>query len=239
MAYNAEEEGLLGSKYFVDNPTIDLTKITAMINLDMIGRMSDKKVTIGGTGTSPIFKSILDELEPDYDINIRRNSEGYGPSDHASFYVNNIPVLFFFTGTHTDYHKPSDDWEHINAEGEKQILEMVHDIIYKIDSIDEQLVFTESGPKEASQTRRSFKVTLGLIPSYGSDVEGLEIDGARADGPAGKAGLIKGDIIIEIDGKDIKNIYDYMYRLGELKLGENINVKVRRGENILNLTISL
>ena len=180
-----------------------------------------------------------DELEPYYDINIRRSSEGYGPSDHASFYVNDIPVLFFFTGTHTDYHKPSDDWEHINAEGEKQILEMVHDIIYKIDSIDEQLVFIESGPKEASQTRRSFKVTLGVIPSYGSEVEGLEIDGARADGPAGKAGLIKGDIIIEIEGKDIKNIYDYMYRLGELKPGENINVKVRRGENILNLTVSL
>ena len=239
MAYNAEEEGLLGSKYFVDNPTIDLEKITAMINMDMIGRMSDKKVTIGGTGTSPSFKSILDELEPDYDINIRRSSEGYGPSDHASFYVNEIPVLFFFTGTHTDYHKPSDDWEHINAEGEKQILEMVHDIIYKIDSIDEQLVFTESGPKEASQTRRNFKVTLGVIPSYGSDAEGLEIDGARADGPAGKAGLKKGDIIIEIDGKDIKNIYDYMYRLGELKPGENINVKVRRGENTLNLTVNL
>ena len=239
MAYNAEEEGLLGSKYFVDNPTIDLTKITAMINMDMIGRMSDKKVTIGGTGTSPSFKSILDELEPYYDINIRRSSEGYGPSDHASFYVNDIPVLFFFTGTHTDYHKPSDDWEHINAEGEKQILEMVHDIIYKIDSIDEQLVFTESGPKEASQTRRSFKVTLGVIPSYGSDAEGLEIDGARPDGPAGKAGLKKGDIIIEIDGKDIKNIYDYMYRLGELKPGENINVKIRRGENTLNLTVNL
>ena len=239
MAYNAEEEGLLGSKYFVDNPTIDLTKITAMINMDMIGRMSDKKVTIGGTGTSPSFKSILDELEPYYDINIRRSSEGYGPSDHASFYVNDIPVLFFFTGTHTDYHKPSDDWEQINAEGEKQILEMVHDIIYKIDSIDAQLVFTESGPKEGAQTRRSFKVTLGVIPSYGSEAEGLEIDGARPDGPAGKAGLKKGDIIIEIDGKDIKNIYDYMYRLGELKPGENINVKVRRGENILNLTVNL
>ena len=239
MAYNAEEEGLLGSKYFVDNPTIDLEKITAMINMDMIGRMSDKKVTIGGTGTSPSFKLILDELEPYYDINIRRSSEGYGPSDHASFYVNDIPVLFFFTGTHTDYHKPSDDWEHINAEGEKQILEMVHDIIYKIDSIDEQLVFTESGPKEASQTRRNFKVTLGVIPSYGSDAEGLEIDGARPDGPAGKAGLKKGDIIIEIGGKDIKNIYDYMYRLGELKPGENINVKVRRGENTLNLTVNL
>ena len=116
---------------------------------------------------------------------------------------------------------------------------MVHDIIYKIDSIDEQLVFAESGPKEASQTRRNFKVTLGVIPSYGSEAEGLEIDGARPDGPAGKAGLKKGDIIIEIDGKDIKNIYDYMYRLGELKPGENINLKVRRGENILNLTVNL
>ena len=239
MAYNAEEEGLLGSKYFVDNPTIDLTKITAMINMDMIGRMSDNKVTIGGIGTSPSFKSILDQIELDHEINIRRSSEGYGPSDHASFYVNNIPVLFFFTGTHTDYHKPSDDWEHINAEGTKQILDIVHDIIYKIDSIDDQLVFTEAGPKGPSQSRRSFKVTLGVIPSYGSDAEGLEIDGARPDGPAGKAGLKKGDILIEIDGKEIKNIYDYMYRLGELKPGESINIKVRRGERIIDLTVNL
>ena len=239
MAYNAEEEGLLGSKYFVENPTVDLSKVTAMINMDMIGRMSDNKVTVGGTGTSPSFKSILDEIESDHDIILRRSAEGYGPSDHASFYVNDIPVLFFFTGTHTDYHKPSDDWNHINAVGEKQILHMVHDIIYKIDSFDEQLIFTESGPQAPTQTRRSFKVTLGIIPSYGSEVEGLEIDGARADGPGGKAGLKKGDIIIEIGGKDIKNIYDYMYRLGELNPGESINIKVRRGDRIIDLKVNL
>jgi S1-C subfamily serine protease len=116
---------------------------------------------------------------------------------------------------------------------------MVHDIIYKIDSFDEQLIFTESGPQASTQTRRSFKVTLGIIPSYGSEVEGLEIDGARADGPGGKAGLKKGDIIIEIGGKDIKNIYDYMYRLGELNPGESINIKVRRGDRIIDLKVNL
>lgn len=239
MAYNAEEEGLLGSKYFVKNPTVDLSKITAMINMDMIGRMSEDKITIGGTGTSPQFESILNEVNQNHNLNLKMSKEGYGPSDHASFYVNDVPVLFFFTGTHTDYHKPSDDWQHINAEGEKQIVDLIYDVTLRFSRLKEKPVFTEAGPKESNQTRRSFKVTFGVIPSYGSDAVGLEIDGAKKEGPAGKAGLKKGDIITSIGGKDIKNIYDYMYRLAELKPGETIDVIIIRGGKELTFKVNL
>ncbi len=239
MAYNAEEEGLLGSKYYVNNPTIDLSSVIAMINMDMIGRMSDNKVTIGGTGTSPGFETLLNDVNEKKEMQLKMSPEGYGPSDHASFYINDVPVLFFFTGTHENYHKPSDDWEHINAIGEKQIVDLVYDLTIKLSSLDEKPAFTEAGPKEPNQTRRSFKVTFGVIPSYGSQEEGMEIDGAKKEGPAGKAGMKKGDVIIEIGGKEIKNIYDYMYRLGELKSGDVVEVKIKRGEKVLSLKVTL
>ena len=239
MAYNAEEEGLLGSKYYVNNPTIDLSSVIAMINMDMIGRMSDNKVTIGGTGTSPGFETLLNDVNEKNEMQLKMSPEGYGPSDHASFYINDVPVLFFFTGTHENYHKPSDDWEHINAKGEKQIVDLVYDLTIKLSSLDEKPAFTEAGPKEPTQTRRSFKVTFGVIPSYGSQEEGMEIDGAKKEGPAGKAGMKKGDVIIEIGGKEIKNIYDYMYRLGELNPGDEVDVKIKRGEKVLSLKVTL
>ena len=239
MGYNAEEEGLLGSKYFVNNPTVDLSMIVSMINMDMIGRMSDKKITVGGTGTTSEFEMILKEVNQNHGLQLKMSPEGYGPSDHASFYVNDIPVLFFFTGTHTDYHKPSDDWQHINVQGEKKIVDLIYDLTLKLNNLDEKLAFTEAGPKEPTQSRRSFNVTFGVIPSYGSQAEGLEIDGARKDGPAANAGMLKGDVIIEIGGKEIKNIYDYMYRLGELKSGQTVEVKVLRNNKELLLSINL
>ncbi len=237
MAYNAEEEGLLGSKHFVKNPTVNLESITTMINMDMIGRMTENKIRIGGTGTAPNFEEILNETNTDHSLDLKMSPEGYGPSDHASFYINDIPVLFFFTGTHEDYHKPGDDWDKINQEGEKQIADFIYDLILRLSNLEERPQYTEAGPKEGTLIRRSFKVTFGVLPSYGSQAEGLEIDGTRKDGPAAKAGMLKGDIIIEIEGKEIKNIYDYMYRLAELKKGQTVKVKVRRGEDILELTV--
>lgn len=239
MAYNAEEEGLLGSKYFTKNPTIALGSVAAMINMDMIGRMSENKVTIGGTGTAPNFETLLNNVNKDHNLVLKMSPEGYGPSDHASFYVNDIPVLFFFTGTHDDYHRPSDDWEKINFEGEKQISEFIYETTVRLSALEEKPKFTEAGPKNPQASRRKFKVTFGIIPSYGSQEEGMEIDGAKKDGPAAKAGLKKGDIIVQIGGKEIKNIYDYMYRLAELKKGQVVAVKIRRGDRLLELSIQL
>ncbi len=239
IAFNGEEKGLLGSKYFVKHPTVDLSAIITMINMDMVGRLSENKLSIGGTGTNPQADSLLNSLNADYNLKIKLSSEGYGPSDHASFYINNIPVLFFFTGIHDDYHHPSDDWDKINAEGEKKVADFIHDVVLKLDQSDTRPQFAQAGPKEPQATRRRFKVTFGVLPAYGSQTEGLEIDGTKRDGPAAKAGMLKGDVIIEIEGKEIKNIYDYMYRLAELKKGQTVSVKVRRGEEVLELHLDL
>ena len=239
MGYNAEEQGLLGSKHYVNNPTVPLKNIITMINMDMIGRMSNNKITVGGTGTSSAFDSILNSVEKNHDLLTTKSPEGFGPSDHSSFYINDIPVLFFFTGAHNDYHKPSDDWAQINVEGEKKILDMIYDIVIQIDQLETRPVFTEAGPKGPSQSRTSFKVTFGIIPSYSSNAIGLEIDGARKGGPAEQAGMKKGDIIIEIEGKSISNIYDYMYRLAELKTGQSVEVTIQRGDKELKLILNL
>ncbi|MFQ6611662.1 MAG: M28 family peptidase [Fidelibacterota bacterium] len=239
LAFNGEEEGLLGSKYFVKNPIINLKNIVTMINMDMVGRLNENKISIGGTGTNPEIDSVLKEVNSNYGLDLKMSPEGYGPSDHASFYTNNIPVLFFFTGIHNDYHRPSDDWEKINVSGEKEITEFIHAIVLKLDQAETRPQFAEAGPKEAQGPRRRFKVTFGVLPSYGSQAVGMEIDGTKRDGPAAKAGMQKGDIIIEIEGKEIKNIYDYMYRLADLKKGQTILVKVRRGEEIVELQLEL
>jgi len=239
MAYNAEEKGLLGSKHFVKNPTIDLKSIITMINMDMIGRMQDNKINVNGTGTAPNFENLIAEINKDYDLAIKSDPEGYGPSDHASFYINDIPVLFFFTGIHNDYHKPTDDWMKINLEGERKIIEFVHDLTFSLSNAAERPQFQESGPKKKTAVRRRFKVTFGVIPSYTSQAEGMEIDAAKTDGPAAAAGMQGGDIIVEIDGQEIKNIYDYMYRLADLKKGQVVKVKIQRGDEILDLELTL
>ena len=239
MGYNAEEEGLLGSKYFANNPTIDLSSIVAMINMDMIGRMSNQAVTVGGTGTSNIFESILRETNKNHKLKLNMSPEGFGPSDHASFYVNNIPVLFFFTGTHSDYHKPSDDWQGINIEGEKQIADFVYDLTINLSGLSQKPIFKESGPKQSTQVRSNFKVTLGIMPSYGGDSKGLKIDGVRKNGPADKAGIKRGDVIISIKGKEVNNIYDYMYRLEELEAKEVVKIIIIREGKEMVLSINL
>lgn len=239
IAFDAEEKGLLGSKYFVEHPTLNLKNIISMVNLDMIGRMKDSSLTIGGVGTSPVFQPLLDSLNDQKILKLTYSNEGYGPSDHSSFYAQDIPVLFFFTGTHEDYHKPGDDWEKINTIGIAQVVELVEDVVVTISQEHEPPKFTEAGPKEAPKGNRHFKVTFGIIPSYGSGGDGLKLDGVRSDGPARVAGLLKGDVIIEINGNKIKDIYDYMLRLGDLKKGQRIPVKVLRNKENLEFFIQL
>lgn len=239
VAFDGEERGLLGSKYFVQNPTAPLNKIVFMINMDMVGRMENKEIAIGGTGTRPDLETILNEFNRAYRFELGFNAGGYGPSDHASFYTNDIPVLFFFTGTHEDYHKPSDDWQKINADGEASILKYVADLVSYFATEEAPPEFTEAGPSEAQTSRREFKVTFGIVPAYTSQIPGLEVDGVRPDGPADKGGILKGDVITAIDGKDVKDIYDYMYRLGELEPGQTVSVTVQRGEETIVLEVGL
>jgi len=240
IGFDAEEKGLLGAKYFVDNPLIDLQNIVSMINLDMIGRMKDSSITVGGAGTSPMFEPLLkrESIGRSFTINITK--PGYGPSDHAAFYSKDIPVLFFFTGFHDEYHTPDDSWKLINLKGEKDILDLVYDITFHLSRTPERPTFTEAGPKVGQMQRNTkFKVTFGIIPSYGSVKKGLEIDGiSKADGPADKAGLLKGDVIKSIDGKPINDIYEFMDRLEELEPGMTIMVLIDRDGDKLTLPVS-
>ena len=239
MAFDAEERGLLGSRFFIDNPFIKHENIVAMFNLDMVGHLEENVLTIGGTGTSPLFEDLLTDIVNNHDLNLKFSSEGYGPSDHASFYKKDIPVLFFFTGTHDDYHKPTDDFSIINLQGEKIVSDFVYDIAFRLNRLEERPEFTEAGPKESPEGRRKFKITFGVIPAFGSEADGMEIDGVTKDGPADLAGMKKGDIITAIDSKEIKNIYDYMHRLGELKKGTVVPITVLRGDEIIELNIEL
>ena len=238
VAFNAEEQGLLGSKFFVDNIGNDINNIKTMINLDMIGRMKNNQLTIGGIGTAEVFGKIVDNANKNIDIDISKSASGQGPSDHSSFYNKNIPVLFFHTGGHDDYHKPSDDWTKINVEGINRINNLIFNVVYNVDSNQNPPVF-KATTNPPAQRRMSFSVTFGIMPNYGDSSQGLKVDAVRENGPAYSAGMQDGDIIVKINNKDVSDIYEYMARLGELKPGDIAKVQVLRNNKNIMLEIQL
>ncbi len=236
VAFSAEEIGLIGSKYFVNHPPVDVKKIKTMFNFDMVGRFDKEKnsISISGTGTSVEADSILKPLESNLSFSVVHSPDGYGPSDHAAFYSSNIPVFYFNTGVHTDYHTPFDDTEMLDFEAEKKVGDFAASIILTVDNLPQALTFKESGKKEQSgRTGRKLKVTLGIMPDFaGTEKKGLRIDGVTKDAPADKGGMKKGDIITGINGMPVGNIYEYMSRLQKLKHGMTVNVEViRDGKN--------
>lgn len=231
VAFAGEEMGLLGSKEFVKNPPVPLNRIKAMINLDMIGRFNTETntISIGGTGTSVETDTIISLLGQNRPFKIGRSSDGYGPSDHASFYSENIPVFYFTSGAHEDYHTPLDDASKINYPGTVEILDMVYDLAIELSGRKEALTFREAGSKQGVRYGRNLKVTLGIVPDMvSSENDGLGVDGVRKGGPAEKAGLKKGDKIVTLDGQSVTNIYDYMARLSKLKPGQVTSVEILR-----------
>jgi hypothetical protein len=237
MLFGAEEAGSLGSSYFTKSGLFKSFNIVSMINMDMIGRVTDNKLIINGAGTSSIWKSVIDSLNKlNENLAVTYKDEGYGPSDHSSFYSKDIPVLHFFTGTHTDYHRPSDDWNLINAGGEAKVLNLMFDLVTVLDLRESKPDFIKT--KDDKQTMPGFKVTLGVVPDYASNVEGLQIMGVKEGGPAQKAGLVGGDVIIKLGPHNIKNIYDYTYALGQFKPGDETEVMVKRGDEELTFKVS-
>ncbi|HEX3185909.1 MAG TPA: M20/M25/M40 family metallo-hydrolase [Pyrinomonadaceae bacterium] len=238
IGFGGEEEGLLGSNYYVNHPFSPLTNTVAMINMDMIGRMKDRKLVIGGVGTAKEWRDIIAKGTADANrsFSLTLNEDGFGPSDHSSFYGKQVPVLFFWTGTHTDYHKPSDTFDKINYTDEARILNLVAYIVRDVDSTEKRLTYT-TAKTEATPRTGGFRVYLGTIPNYAESDDGLLIDGVRDDSPAAKAGLKAGDRIIKIGTRDIKNVYDYTYALGEMKAGEEYVVEIIRGTDRLSLKI--
>jgi len=227
IAFSGEELGLFGSKYYTEHPAVDLAKTNYMINMDMVGRLNDSThgFTIGGYGTSPVWGQQLSSTDNYFKINF--DSSGTGPSDHTSFYRKDIPVLFFFTGAHSDYHKPSDDADKINYTGELMLLKYIYNVIEKTNDKG-KLAFTKT--REAQQMgKRSFSVSMGIMPDYTFSGTGVRADGISEGKPAQKAGLKTGDVIIQIGEHKVPDVQGYMQTLGKFKKGDATKVIVKRG----------
>jgi len=231
IAFSAEELGLNGSKFFTEHPTIDFTKVNYMINMDMVGRLNDSSqtVTIGGYGTSPQWGTLIDPNNKKNPFAIRIDSSGTGPSDHTSFYRKDIPVLFFFTGLHTDYHKPGDDADKINYIGETKIINYISGIVLSPTTTGQKLVFTKTRETQTTSSLRSGSVTMGVMPDYTYSGTGLRCDGVTDGRPAQKAGLKAGDIILKVGDHNISSMDSYMQMLGKFQKGDKAKVKFKRG----------
>lgn len=243
IGFAAEEMGLIGSQKFVESGLVSNESIVAMINIDMLGRLNDKnELQVSGTKTSTETESILTTLNADSTFKLSFAPEGYGPSDYASFYNKSIPVFSFTTGVHLDYHTPADDIDKINFDGMVKATNYIYNIAFELSNRPKKLVFQEAGPKSrpVRSARGGLKVKLGIIPDVsGTTNNGLKAIGVTENNPAYKAGMKSGDIITAINGKQVKNIQDYMYRLSELKPGMTISVEVIRGEQKLVLLVQL
>jgi len=237
VAFSAEEMGLFGSKHFVQSATIDLSEINYMLNMDMIGRLNDERtLVINGVGTSPVWEEVLPAIDV-ADIQIKTTKSGVGPSDHTSFYLKDIPVLHFFSGQHTDYHKPIDDSHLINYEGIQAITDYTLTLIEKLDG-EGKIAFTAT--KDESQGRQisRFKVSLGVMPDYVFQGEGMRVDAVLEDRPAAKGGVEDGDIIVKIGEWEVTDIYTYMDALSKYESGDTAILHIKRGEEILEKEIT-
>lgn len=230
IAFAAEEMGLLGSKYFTEHALVPKDQIMAMMNFDMIGRMEDddRALSVGGTGTAEEFEALLNKHLNEDTFTLKTSKDGYGPSDHAAFYAENVPVLFFSTGAHDDYHTPFDDADKINYPAQQEVLRYAYDVIEEVIS-QKALAFKKTGSKDRGHQRTRLKVTFGIIPDYaGKTGKGMSVDGVRDGGPAATGGMKKGDIIVAIEGKPVGDIYEYMHRLQALEAGQRVSVDVMR-----------
>ena len=273
IAFSAEEEGLLGSNYYVNHPIVPLANTVAMLNMDMIGRMKDNKLIVGGVGTAEAWRGVIASESLDHQalslaemasasrpagkttavvgangqvaswiVHVPRfdltfNEDGFGPSDHSSFYARQIPVLFFWTGTHADYHKPSDTADKINYEDEARIVSLVARITRVVDEDNKRPVYTVA-KSESTGRSMGFRVYLGTIPNYADSNDGLLLDGVRDDSPAAKAGIKAGDKIVKLAGRDVRNVYDYTAALGEMKAGQEYEVELMRAGQRLTLKLT-
>ncbi len=235
IAFSGEELGLYGSKYFTEHPTVSLTSANYMINMDMVGRFSDtsKSITIGGIGTSPSWGTLIKEKKPVFNIKI--DSSGTGPSDHTSFYRKDMPVLFFFTGLHTDYHKPSDDFDKINYNGQLLVVKYITRLIAR-SSKEPKLTFTKTREQQTTTSAR-FTVSMGIMPDYTFSGAGVKVDGVSEGRAAQKAGLKAGDIVTKLGDFTISSVESYMQALSKFKKGDATKVKVKRGADELEFDI--
>jgi aminopeptidase YwaD len=228
IAFSGEELGLLGSKYFTEHPTIDLATVNYMFNMDMIGRLSDSShlLIIGGYGTSPSWGQVFGKADAKKYFTFKYDSSGRGPSDYTSFYLKSIPVLFFFTGMHSDYHRPTDDYNKINYLGELQVVNLMDELIGELNP-GGKLVYTKTRDMTMANVAH-FSVTLGIMPDYSFSGSGVRVDAVSEGRPAYKAGLQPGDIIVKLGDYPVSSLENYMQALGQFKKGDKTTVDYKR-----------
>jgi hypothetical protein len=252
LTFAGEEMGLLGSQFYVGHPGLPLAKAVAMINMDMIGRVRDGKVYIGGSATGTDLRAMLDRITPKYSLKIDySDSSGYGASDHTSFTAGRVPVLFFFSGLHTDYHKPSDTWEKIDAPGAAKLLDLVAEITGDLRESSARPQYVRVvpppaahgdggvGPVSGSSGSSGYGPYFGSVPDFGEGITGVKFSDVREGSPAAKAGLKAGDVMVEWDSKPIQNLYDFTYALRGKKPGDEVKVKVMRDGKPLEVNVLL
>ena len=234
IAFSGEEMGLLGSNYYVKNPTINTKKVSYMINMDMVGRLNQEEtLAVHGVGTSPVFKQVL-YANNDQGLTIAEHESGVGPSDHTSFYLVDLPVLHFFTGQHEDYHKPSDDADKINYVGMEKIGAFILALINDLDD-DPKLTFRKT--KNESEETPRFKVGLGVVPDYLFTGPGMRIDGVSEDKPAQKAGLQKGDVVVRLGDSTVTDMMSYMRALSSFSAGDKTKAVIEREDQSIEVEI--
>ena len=240
VAFAGEEVGLRGSSHFVSEPAIDIENVVAMINLDMIGRLRDDHVYVSGIGTSPEFRGNLEELNQSIGLSLDYSNSGMGASDHMSFNIKKVPVLFFFSGLHSDYHKPSDTADKINASGAGKVLTLVYQMLGRLANQTERPLYTEvAQPRPASGGGGGYGPYFGSIPDFRDDLDGVLFADVTAGSPAGNAGLMAGDLLVEFNGKPIQNLYDFTYALRAETPGNTIPVVVERSGEQLTVEVEL
>jgi aminopeptidase YwaD len=242
IAFSGEELGLYGSKYFTEHPTIDLQQVNYMINMDMLGRLNESKtLTVGGFGTSPVWSAAFAATGKAKlftgPLQFRFDSSGTGPSDHTSFYRKNIPVLFYFTGLHTDYHRPTDDWNKLNYAGEAQIVKHIFSVIEVVDKQGQKAAFTKTREAQMGTSAR-FSVTLGIMPDYTFSGSGVRVDAISENRPAQKAGLAAGDVITALGDYPVSSVESYMQALARFKKGDTTTVHFNRAAEKLSRAVS-
>lgn len=239
-AFSGEELGILGSTYMTNNFPVDIKNVVAMLNMDMIGRLNEENsLTIIGAGTSSIWKDLLNKKNI-YGFKLGMSDGGSGGSDHQAFSNKNVPVLFFFTGTHSDYHKPSDDSEKINFEGEAKVANYVFDIALALDKLDTRPVYVKvEEPAQRAGSGGKTRVTVGTVPEFGYNGSGYKLSGTTEGSPAAKAGMKAGDIIVKFGPKTVGNIYDFMYAVQDYKAGDKVDIVALRDGKEMTFNVEL
>jgi Zn-dependent M28 family amino/carboxypeptidase len=238
VAWGGEEIGTIGSSWFADHPLLPLTNVIAYVNFDMVGRLRDNKLTLQGIGSSPDWTKLIEKRNVAAGFSLTLQEDPYLPTDTTPLYPKGVPVLAFFTGGHDDYHRPTDRPDSLNYDGTARIAGLARGIVADLEKTPRPAYAQVTNTAAAAGARETLRAYVGTIPDYAAEVQGVKLSGVRAGGPADRAGVKGGDVIVEFNGVKIANIYDYTYALDAVKIGRPATVVVLRDNQRLTLTLT-